>query len=93
MTRIARHVFVSGRVQGGWFRGWTCQQAEALDLTGWVRNRRDGRVELLLVGEETKLGQMLVLIRIGPPLAQVHELEVLDTEPRVLEGFTQKASV
>ena len=46
MSERTVRVFVSGRVQGVWFRGWTCEQARRLGLSGWVRNRVDGRVEV-----------------------------------------------
>ncbi len=92
MTQIARQVFVSGRVQGVWYRAWTCQEAEALGLTGWVRNLRDGRVEALLVGEEAAVSEMLVCMRSGPPLAQVTGLEVLERESAPHQGFAQRSS-
>ena len=41
-------VLISGIVQGVWFRAWTVQEAQARGLDGWVRNRRDGRVEAVL---------------------------------------------
>ncbi len=92
MTEIARHVFLSGRVQGVWFRGWTCQEADALGITGWVRNRRDGRVEAMLVGDEAAVHEMLRRLRIGPPLAQVKDVDSRDEAPRRFDGFTQRPS-
>ena len=47
-----KHVFVSGRVQGVWFRAWTEQQARQLGLSGWVRNLNDGRVEVVIANAE-----------------------------------------
>ena len=49
---IARHISVTGRVQGVFFRSWTREQADALEVTGWVRNCPDGRVDAHLEGEE-----------------------------------------
>lgn len=92
MSEIARHVYVSGRVQGVWFRGWTCQEADALGLSGWVRNRRDGRVEALLIGTETAVREMIRRLHLGPPMAQVQEVEVREEEPRRLAGFEQRPS-
>lgn len=92
MTLIARQVFASGRVQGVWYRAWTCQEAEVLGLTGWVRNLRDGRVEALLVGEEAAVAEMLARMRSGPKLAQVTGLEVLEREPTPHQGFAQRSS-
>ncbi len=93
MSAIARHVQVSGRVQGVWFRGWTCREAEALGLAGWVRNRRDGRVELLLEGPEEAVAEMLARLRRGPPMAQVSDLEIVEVEPRERAGFGQRSTV
>ncbi|MEQ8651526.1 MAG: acylphosphatase [Kiloniellales bacterium] len=92
MKEIARHVLLSGRVQGVWFRGWTCQEAESLGLTGWVRNRRDGRVEALLIGTEQAVQDMLRRLRRGPPMAQVTHVESREADPRPLAGFEQRPS-
>ena len=73
-------VRVSGRVQGVWFRGWTAQTAEALGLSGWVRNRRDGTVEAVFSGEEAMVEQMIAACHIGPSHAVVEDVDVT-TEP------------
>ena len=73
---IRRHVHVSGRVQGVFFRDFTRQQAQALGLVGWVRNLDDGRVEAVFEGEESAVTTMLENLRDGPPQAQVEDLAV-----------------
>ncbi|MFB3890876.1 MAG: acylphosphatase [Phycisphaerae bacterium] len=76
-TAIERlHVFVSGRVQGVGFRDFTKGQADALGVTGWVRNLDDGRVEAVLEGSSDKVGKLLEKIRQGPPSAKVDGVEV-----------------
>jgi len=71
-----RHVFVRGRVQGVAFRWYARERAQELGLAGWVRNRRDGRVEAWLQGEAAAVEAMLVWLRRGPPAARVEGLEV-----------------
>jgi len=70
------HVFVSGRVQGVFFRQTTLERAKNLGLTGWVRNTSDGRVEAVFEGEKEKIEKVLEWMRIGPPLAKVENLEI-----------------
>jgi acylphosphatase len=70
------HVFISGIVQGVFFRANTKQKALELGLTGWVRNLRDGRVEAVFEGERTVINQMLDWCRIGPPYAKVYKVDV-----------------
>jgi acylphosphatase len=67
---------VRGRVQGVGFREACVEQAEALGITGWVRNRKDGSVEALLQGHPPQLARMRDWLRHGPPLAAVRELSV-----------------
>ncbi|MDI6639363.1 MAG: acylphosphatase, partial [Methanocellales archaeon] len=61
------HAFVSGRVQGVFFRSFTRSEATSLGIHGWVRNLRDGRVEVLAEGEKSALDELLGRLREGPP--------------------------
>ena len=58
MQKICLHCFISGRVQGVYFRRETCNQAQALQLTGWVRNLQDGQVEVVICGEKSAILKM-----------------------------------
>ena len=78
MAKTTRHVIISGRVQGVWFRGWTMQQASSLGLTGWVRNRRDGTVEAIFQGDANDIDAMLNACWQGPPAASVADIRVAD---------------
>ena len=90
MKRV--RVVISGRVQGVWFRGWTEEQARRRRLDGWVRNRRDGRVEALFQGDDAKVDEMVELCRRGPPFAQVHEVESFQEEENAGPGFLVRPS-
>jgi acylphosphatase len=68
------HVFISGTVQGVWFRAWTTQEAQARGLDGWVRNRRDGRVEAVFAGPASRVDEMLAACNSGPPAAEVEDV-------------------
>lgn len=70
------HCRVSGLVQGVFFRASTREQARHLDVTGWVRNMPDGRVEVLACGEKPQLDTLLEWLHEGPPHANVSGVEV-----------------
>ncbi len=84
---------IHGRVQGVWFRGWTVDQAQALGLSGWVRNRRDGSVEALLSGPAGAVEDMIAACHDGPPTARVDLVERQPAATLAVEGFTQKPTV
>lgn len=90
--RIAVHARIEGRVQGVWYRGWTVDQATALELAGWVRNRRDGTVEALFAGPEPAVRAMLAACRKGPPAARV--TAVIESPASMPDGtgFVQRAT-
>lgn len=69
-------VRVHGRVQGVFFRNWTMDRALALGVRGWVRNRRDGSVELVAFGDEGAVEALVAACRAGPPAARVERVEV-----------------
>jgi acylphosphatase len=71
MGDVVRQVTIRGRVQGVGYRAWVEHQAIALDLEGWVRNRRDGSVEALFSGPADIVSEMVTLCRRGPPSARV----------------------
>jgi acylphosphatase len=70
------HVYVSGRVQGVLFRSETQDEARRQDVTGWVRNLADGRVEAVLEGEKDKVEALVEFCRRGPPGARVSKVDV-----------------
>ena len=70
----AARFFVSGKVQGVFFRASTCEQALQLGLRGHARNLADGRVEVLAVGDEQAIDRLAQWLRHGPPQARVDEV-------------------
>jgi acylphosphatase len=81
---------ISGRVQGVGYRDWTITMARRLGLSGWVRNRMDGAVEALIVGDDRAVGQMIDACRRGPPAARVDNVDIEPVDLDVLpQGFTQ----
>jgi acylphosphatase len=68
-------VFISGRVQGVFFRAYTRETAMSLNLTGWVRNLYDGSVEALFEGDDTNVQSMLEWCKKGPPHSVVRHVD------------------
>jgi len=75
LSRI--HVFVSGRVQGVAYRYFVERRAAEIPVTGWVRNSRDGRVEIVAEGRKVDLERFLEVLRQGPRMAKVDGLDLL----------------
>lgn len=76
MELARAHVFVTGRVQGVFFRARTSEQARAAGLAGWVRNLDDGRVEAVFEGPRPAVQRLVEWCRSGPPSARVEMVEV-----------------
>jgi len=70
------HIFVSGRVQGVFFRSETSYEAKKHGLSGWVRNLPDDRVEAIFEGEEENVKKLLEFCKRGPPGAKVTGIDV-----------------
>jgi acylphosphatase len=84
MTDAIRHVTISGRVQGVGYRAWVEDEAIARDLEGWVRNRRDGRVEAVFAGPAEAVTAMIAACRRGPSSARVDALQNEAANPDML---------
>lgn len=81
------HVFVSGRVQGVFFRDSTQKRALELGLAGWVRNLGDGRVEAVFEGPREAVETMARWCHRGPPTARVEDVEASAGDDEGLTGF------
>jgi acylphosphatase len=67
--------WVSGKVQGVWYRGNTQNQAQMLDITGYAHNLPDGRVEVLACGEAEAVEALKQWLWQGPTMAQVNDVQ------------------
>jgi len=81
MVAIRVHMFISGHVQGVFYRSSSRRKALELGLTGWVRNLPDGRVEIVVEGEEDQVEKLIDWCRKGPPSGYVKGLEVKQELP------------
>jgi acylphosphatase len=77
MPNARAHVYISGRVQGVFFRAHTQEKASSLGLKGWVRNLRDGRVEAVFEGEKERIDEMIEWCHEGSPYSKVDNVEVI----------------
>ena len=79
---------ITGRVQGVGYRAWAIETARSLGLRGWVRNRADGSVEMLVTGNDrTAVAAMIKAAREGPPAARVEQIEIADESGDGSVGF------
>jgi len=74
--KVRAHIFVSGRVQGVFFRVETRDETTKRNVTGWVRNTSGGRVEAVFEGEREDVEKMIDFCRSGPPGARVTKIDV-----------------
>ena len=91
--RRAETFRIEGSVQGVGYRWWAVGAARGLGLTGWVRNRRDGSVELLAIGEADAIDRLAALCREGPRGAAVTSVDRADGHDDGSEGFEERATV
>ncbi len=84
---ICWRLVIDGRVQGVGYRDWLAQQAGALGVDGWVRNRADGAVEALVCGAPDAVETLLRQCRRGPMLADVTDVRTLPADPPAEPGF------
>jgi len=87
MVERSLHLEIFGRVQGVGFRWWTKQEAEALRLSGWVRNRADGSVEAVISGPAAAVDKMLEKCRKGPAFARVDDIRGAPCDAPQSPGF------
>ncbi|MFB6309053.1 MAG: acylphosphatase [Haloarculaceae archaeon] len=85
--RTRAHVFVSGKVQGVFYRATTREQATDRGVDGWVKNLSDGRVEAVFEGPEDDVESMVEWCHEGSPRARVDDVSVEYGDPEGIDGF------
>jgi acylphosphatase len=87
VAAVARHLTISGRVQGVFFRDSLRRVAQSRGVAGWARNTRDGTVEAVLEGSADDVERVIAWCRRGPSGAEVSDVQVSEREPEGLRGF------
>ena len=89
---MARHLIITGRVQGVGFRYSLQREALRLGLTGWVRNREDGTVEAMINGTTEAMTALIAWAHRGPPAARVDKVHdaAANDKGAVFAGFEQR---
>lgn len=82
------NITVSGRVQGVWFRKYTCDKADELGITGFVENKPDGTVYVEAEGREGDLKKFIEWLHRGSPRSEVQQVAVAEGEPKNYRTFT-----
>jgi acylphosphatase len=77
---ICKRCWVSGRVQGVFYRASTAEQAKRLGVIGYAKNLPDGRVEVLACGDSDAVDELVAWLAIGPTAARVTTVEQVDVE-------------
>lgn len=76
MDNARAHIIVEGIVQGVFFRANTQRHAQKFGISGWVRNRFDGMVEIIAEGDKEKINSLIIWCHKGPPGAVVRDVNV-----------------
>ena len=93
MARYPVRLRIEGGVQGVGYRWWALEAARSLGLDGWVRNRQDGSVEILAIGEPQAIEDLTAACAMGPRAARVSAVVQIEAEDDGSIGFEQKATV
>jgi acylphosphatase len=93
MARTAFLIVVTGQVHGVGFRAFVRRSAAELGLDGWVRNRRDGSVEITAIGDPEAVDELVDRCTVGPTLAKVGEITVRGAPDDGTTGFHERATL
>jgi acylphosphatase len=76
-VKVRAYITVFGRIQGVFFRSWTCREAQNHNVSCWVRNLADGRVEGVFEGEDKTVQKLVEFCKVGPLGARVDSVNVI----------------
>lgn len=82
------HLIISGKVQGVYYRATAKETADKLGLRGWVKNTREGNVEIMANGSAEAVRQFIDWCRLGPPKAMVDDIAITEKEEMQFSGFS-----
>ncbi len=81
------HLIIIGKVQGVFYRATAGKMAKQWNISGWVRNTKDGHVEVVASGNDEQLNSFVNWCKMGPSLARVDQVQIDQTEEQGFEGF------
>jgi acylphosphatase len=87
VATVARHLTISGRVQGVFFRDSLRREAQSRGVSGWARNTWEGTVEAVVEGSAEAVEEVIAWCHRGPSRAEVTDVKVDEREPEGLSGF------
>ena len=87
MAKLCKQAFVTGKVQGVFYRACTQQRANQLGVSGYAKNLADGRVEVIASGDAASVQGLIDWLATGSPASNVEQVEVLDHEYMVTDKF------
>lgn len=87
---ICRRLTITGRVQNVFYRDWLVEQARAIGITGWVRNRADGSVEAVVAGSSEMIDAIIARARQGSPASRVADVASDEMPTQVFDGFEKR---
>ncbi len=90
---MMRRIFVTGKVHNVGYRAWAIRRAQDLRLAGWVRNLKDGRVEILAAGDEDAVNALIEECRTGSEFSRVNTVIAEAATDRLPKGFTKRLTV
>lgn len=89
----AQRLVIEGRVRQVGYRDWAVRTAQRLGVTGWVRGLNDGRIEIVVSGDDTVIEDFVDQCREGPALAEVVRVDAMPAELGNVKGFTKRFTV